>query len=126
MKKIFLIFMIVFTAQVSLAQVKNFKGVITDSNGMPLPGASILVQGSQKGATTDFDGSYTIEAQKGQTLVFSYVGLETQSVVVGDATTINVQMLNASSNALSADLSNFKTDSNLTLGKRKRSTKKQK
>ncbi|MHC0441685.1 SusC/RagA family TonB-linked outer membrane protein [Flavobacterium sp. 3-210] len=101
MKKIFLIFMIVFTAQVSLAQVKNVKGVITDSNGMPLPGASILVQGSQKGATTDFDGLYTIEAQKGQTLVFSYVGLETQSVVVGDATTINVKMLNASSNALS-------------------------
>ncbi|KAF2328566.1 SusC/RagA family TonB-linked outer membrane protein [Flavobacterium daemonense] len=101
MKKIFLIFMIVFTAQVSLAQVKNVKGVITDSNGMPLPGASVLVQGSQKGATTDFDGLYTIEAQKGQTLVFSYVGLETQSIVVGDATTINVKMIAASSNALS-------------------------
>ncbi len=42
--------MIVFTAQVSLAQVKNVKGVITDSNGMPLPGASVLVQGSQKGS----------------------------------------------------------------------------
>ncbi|WP_035646936.1 SusC/RagA family TonB-linked outer membrane protein [Flavobacterium sp. ASV13] len=101
MKKIFLIFMIVFTAQVSLAQVKNVKGVITGSDGMPLPGASVLVQGSQKGATTDFDGLYTIEAQKGQTLVFSYVGLETQSIVVGDATTVNVKMVNASSNALS-------------------------
>ncbi len=44
---------------------------------------------------------YTIEAQKGQTLVFSYVGLETQTIVVGDATTINVKMLTASSNALS-------------------------
>jgi len=44
MKKIFLIFMIVFTAQVSLAQVKNVKGVITDSDGMPLPGASVAVQ----------------------------------------------------------------------------------
>lgn len=93
--------MIVFTAQVSLAQVKNVKGVITDSNGMPLPGASVLVQGSQKGASSDFDGLYTIEAQKGQTLVFSYVGLETQTIVVGDATTINVKMENASSNALS-------------------------
>lgn len=92
--------MIVFTAQVSLAQVKNVKGAITDSNGMPLPGASILVQGSQKGATTDFDGLYTIEAQKGQTLVFSYVGLESQSIVVGDATTINIKMVTASTNAL--------------------------
>jgi len=92
--------MIVFTAQVSLAQVKNVKGVITDSDGMPLPGASVAVQGGQKGATTDFDGLYSIEAQKGQTLVFSYVGLETQSIIVGDATTINVKMNTASTNNL--------------------------
>ncbi|MBF4467657.1 SusC/RagA family TonB-linked outer membrane protein [Flavobacterium sp. LC2016-12] len=101
MKKIFLIFMIVFTAQVSLAQVKNVKGVITDSDGMPLPGASVAVQGGQRGTTTDFDGVYTIEAQKGQTLVFSYVGLESQTLVVGDNTTINVKMNQATSNALS-------------------------
>ncbi|MBP1225161.1 SusC/RagA family TonB-linked outer membrane protein [Flavobacterium sp. 1355] len=100
MKKIFVIFMIVFTAQVSLAQVKSVKGIITDSDGMPLPGASVAVQGGQKGATTDFDGLYTIEAQKGQTLVFSYVGLETQSIVVGDVATINVKMGQAQSNAL--------------------------
>ncbi|OXB02421.1 SusC/RagA family TonB-linked outer membrane protein [Flavobacterium pectinovorum] len=100
MKKIFLIFMIAFTAQVSLAQVKSIKGVITDSDGMPLPGASVAVQGGQKGATTDFDGLYTIEAQKGQTLVFTYVGLETQNILVGDATTINVKMGQAASNAL--------------------------
>lgn len=92
--------MIVFTAQVSLAQVKSVKGVITDSDGMPLPGASVAVQGGQKGATTDFDGLYTIEAQKGQTLVFTYVGLETQSIVVGDAATINVKLVQGASNAL--------------------------
>lgn len=100
MKKIFLIFMIVFTAQVSLAQVKNIKGVITDSDGMPLPGASVAVQGGQRGAVTDFDGVFSIEAQKGQTLVFTYVGLETQNIVVGDATTINVKLKTAASNAL--------------------------
>jgi TonB-linked SusC/RagA family outer membrane protein len=100
MKKIFLIFMIAFTAQVSLAQVKNVKGIITDSDGMPLPGASIAVQGGQKGTTTDFDGLYTIEVQKGQTLVFSYVGLETQSIVVTDAAVIDVKMKQAASNAL--------------------------
>ncbi|MFH6945250.1 SusC/RagA family TonB-linked outer membrane protein [Flavobacterium sp. FlaQc-50] len=100
MKKIFLIFMMAFTAQVSLAQVKSVKGVITDSDGMPLPGASVAVQGSQKGATTDFDGLYAIEVQKGQTLLFTYVGLETQAIVVGDATTINVKMQLAASNAL--------------------------
>lgn len=92
--------MIAFTAQVSLAQVKNVKGVITDSDGLPLPGASVAVEGGQKGATTDFDGLYAIEVQKGQTLVFTYVGLETQKIVVGDAATINVKMLQAASNAL--------------------------
>ncbi|HEX8017997.1 MAG TPA: SusC/RagA family TonB-linked outer membrane protein [Flavobacterium sp.] len=101
MKKFLLIFMIVFTVQVSLAQVKNVKGLITDSDGMPLPGASVAVQGGQKGTTTDFDGLYSIEVQSGQTLVFSYVGLETQKIVVGDAGTINVKMNQASSNALS-------------------------
>lgn len=92
--------MIVFTAQVSLAQLKNIKGVITDSDGMPLPGASVSVQGGQKGTITDFDGVFAVEAQKGQTLVFTYVGLETQNVVVGDAATINVKMQQASSNSL--------------------------
>ncbi|MEO7979171.1 TonB-dependent receptor plug domain-containing protein [Flavobacterium sp.] len=101
MKKFFLIFMIVFTAQVSLAQVKSIKGVITDSDGMPLPGASVAVQGGQRATITDFDGVFTVEAQKGQTLVFTYVGLETQNIVVGDVTTINVKLLTAASNALS-------------------------
>lgn len=92
--------MIAFTAQVSLAQVKSIKGVITDSDGMPLPGASVAVQGGQKGTVTDFDGVFEVQAQKGQTLVFTYVGLETQKIVVGDASTINVKMIQASSNSL--------------------------
>jgi len=92
--------MIVFTTQVSLAQSKNIKGLITDADGMPLPGASVAVQGGPKGSTTDFDGLYVIEAQKGQTLVFTYVGLETQKIVVGDDATINVKMQQAASNSL--------------------------
>ncbi|GEC73091.1 TonB-linked outer membrane protein, SusC/RagA family [Flavobacterium flevense] len=100
MKKIILIFMIVFTAQVSLAQVKNVKGVVTDSDGGPLPGVSIAVQGVQKGVSSDLDGKFTIQVQKGQTLIFSYVGLETQNIVVGDAETMNVKLLAAASNTL--------------------------
>lgn len=92
--------MIVFTTQVSLAQSKNIKGLITDADGMPLPGASVAVQGGPKGSTTDFDGLYVIEAQKGQTLIFTYVGLETQKIVVGDDATINVKMQQAASNSL--------------------------
>ena len=84
MKQIILIFMIVFTSQVTLAQAKTVKGSVTDAVGSPLPGASIAVQGESNGTITDFDGNFSIEVQKGKTLIISYLGLETQSIVVGD------------------------------------------
>ncbi|HSD08438.1 carboxypeptidase regulatory-like domain-containing protein, partial [Flavobacterium sp.] len=62
MRKIFLIVMIIFTTQVTLAQVKTIKGLVSDAKGMPLPSANVTVKGeSKKGTTTDFDGSFTIE-----------------------------------------------------------------
>lgn len=100
MKQIILIFMIVFTTQVTLAQVKTVKGSVTDAVGAPMPGASIAVKGESKGTITDFDGNFSIEAQKGKTLVISYMGYETQNVVVGDDNSIKVQLKEASSTAL--------------------------
>ena len=100
MKQIILIFMIVFTSQVTLAQAKTVKGSVTDAVGSPLPGASIAVQGESNGTITDFDGNFSIEVQKGKTLIISYLGLETQSIVVGDQNTITVQLKEAASNAL--------------------------
>ena len=93
--------MIIFTAQVSLAQVKTVKGMVTDATGSPLPGANINVQGENKGTTTDFDGKFLIEAQKGRTLVISYIGFETQNVVIVDDSAIKVQLKEAAGNALS-------------------------
>ena len=101
MKQIILIFMIIFTAQVTLGQVKTVKGSVTDASGLPLPGANIIVQGEAKGTTTDFDGNFSIEAQKGKTLVISYLGLETQNVAVGEGSAIKVQLKEAAGNALS-------------------------
>ncbi len=100
MKQIILIFMIVFTTQVTLAQVKTVKGSVTDAVGAPMPGASIAVKGESKGTVTDFDGNFSIEAQKGNTLVISYMGYETQNVLVGDDNSIKVQLKEASSTAL--------------------------
>ncbi len=100
MKQIILIFMIVFTSQVTLAQAKTVKGSVTDAVGSPLPGASIAVQGESNGTITDFDGNFSIEVQKGKTLIISYLGLETQSILVGDQNTITVQLKEAASNAL--------------------------
>ena len=73
-------------------QAQSISGTVTDDNGVPLPGATVLVQGTTNGVSTDFDGNYSINASSGDTLVFSFVGYTTQSVVVGSSTTLNAQL----------------------------------
>ena len=65
---------------------QTVSGTVTDENNQPLPGATVVVQGTNTGTTTDFDGNYRINATQGQTLVFSYVGYATQNVTVNSAT----------------------------------------
>lgn len=60
--------------------------------GLPLPGVNILVQGTTNGTQTDFDGNYSIQAEQGQVLVFTYIGQKEESRTVGATNTINVQM----------------------------------
>jgi TonB-linked SusC/RagA family outer membrane protein len=100
MKQIILIFMIIFTTQVALAQVKSVKGTVSDASGLPVPMANVNVQGETKGTTTDMDGNFSIQAEKGKTLVISFVGLETQKIVVGDDSVIKVQLKEGSTTAL--------------------------
>ena len=59
------------------------KGTVNDEAGEPIIGATVKVQGSQKGAITDFDGKFSVEAASNATLTISYVGYETQNVKVG-------------------------------------------
>lgn len=77
---------------VALAQEKNVTGNVTDQDGLPLPGVSILVVGTTNGTQTDFDGNYSIMANTGQTIRFSYIGQKTMDKTVGASATINVQM----------------------------------
>lgn len=82
---------LVFGIQASFAQ-STVSGTISDAEG-PLPGASIVVQGTTTGAVSDFDGNYTIEVpESSNTLVFSYVGYAAQSINVDGQTTINVTL----------------------------------
>ena len=73
-------------------QAQSISGTVTDDNGVPLPGATVLVEGTQNGVSTDFDGNYSINASSGDTLVFSFVGYSNQSVVVGSSATVNVSL----------------------------------
>ncbi|WP_292944895.1 von Willebrand factor type A domain-containing protein [Olleya sp. UBA1516] len=72
------------------AQQKTVSGVITDQNGLPLPSATVLQMGTANGTTSDFDGNYSISVKVKDVLVFSYLGYNSEQVVVTDANTINV------------------------------------
>ncbi|MFD2910038.1 SusC/RagA family TonB-linked outer membrane protein [Flavobacterium ardleyense] len=82
---------LVLLSQFIMAQGKTVSGTVSDQFGMPLPGASVQDKGTKKGALTDFDGKFTIDAKQGATLVFSYVGMKTQEIVVS-ASTIDVSL----------------------------------
>lgn len=100
MKQIISIFMILFTVQVSLAQMKTIKGSVTDAIGSPIPGVNINVNGENTSTSTDFDGNFSLQVAKSKILTFSYLGLETKLVVVGESSIINVQMKEEASNSL--------------------------
>lgn len=67
-------------------------GRVVDSAGEPLIGATIMVEGTKEGAVTDIDGNFTINTTSKSKLVISYVGYTTQTILVGDKTTIDVTL----------------------------------
>jgi len=78
----------------SFGQGKIITGtVVSAEDNMPLPGASVIVKGTTTGTQTDFDGVYSIEVNTGDTLVFSYVGLTAQEIVISDQAVVNVAMV---------------------------------
>lgn len=79
-------------------QQNVIKGVVVDNNGVPLGGVNVLKEGTSTGTQTDFDGNYTINAEKGDQLKFSYVGMQTVTITVGDNSTVNVTMLEDTEN----------------------------
>ena len=71
---------------------RTIRGKITDQQGAPLPGVTITILGTTRGVITDNDGSYSIDVASTDRLVYSFIGLESQIVDVGNQTTINVTM----------------------------------
>ncbi|PQV45717.1 TonB-linked SusC/RagA family outer membrane protein [Jejuia pallidilutea] len=88
----FLTLLLAFVLQVSFAQEKTVSGKVIDQNGLPLPGTTVLVKGSSNGTSTDFDGNYSIKANTGATLVFSFLGYTSKEVKVGSSNTVNVTL----------------------------------
>jgi len=87
-----LLVLLICLCATTLAQEKNVTGTVTDQDGLPLPGVSILAVGTTNGTQTDFDGNYSIMASTGQVLRFSYIGQKTVDRTIGTSAMINVQM----------------------------------
>ncbi|WP_299668034.1 TonB-dependent receptor [uncultured Polaribacter sp.] len=95
--KLLLLLMLFSTITMLHAQEINIKGIVTSADdNSPLPGVSILVKGTTKGTSTDFDGGYAINVNKGDVLEFMYVGMKTVAVTVANKTTINVALTTSS------------------------------
>ena len=73
-------------------RVKLSGMVISDTNSEPLIGVNVVVEGTQAGTITDFNGTYTIDVSKGETLVFSYVGFLTKKVKYNGRKTLDVRL----------------------------------
>lgn len=66
--------------------------VVSAEDGLPLPGATIVLKGTTEGTVSDLDGMYSITAPSSGVLVFSFVGMETQEVAIGGRTIIDIEM----------------------------------
>ena len=95
----FLMLLGLFVPENVLGQTK-ITGKVTDETQLPLPGVSVMLKGTNLGTTTQADGTYSLSAQPGQTLVFRFLGSETQEVLVSSQTIINI-LLKSDSKALS-------------------------
>lgn len=93
--KSFTMFFLIFSFGIVNAQ-NIIKGFVTDNTDTPLPGVSVIIKGTTKGVTTDFDGNFSIKASQNDVLQFSSLGYETIEVVVDNQKTINVKLYESS------------------------------
>ncbi|QCX40331.1 TonB-dependent receptor [Aureibaculum algae] len=95
-RKLFVSFILFTFISLSGYAQSIITGKVLDDTNLALPGVSILVKGTSKGTTTDFDGEYSLEASPDDVLIFSFLGFKTQEILVGSQTTIDVQLVSDS------------------------------
>src|SRR6185312_14395725 len=100
-KKLAVLLMTMFLLNSSLfAQQSTVRGTITDENANPLVGATVAISGSNTAVVTDANGTFSINASRGQTLEISYVGKLDQKIIVGKNPVINVTLKNQTESSL--------------------------
>ena len=86
-----LILATVLTSMQAFGQ-KTISGVISDADAVPLPGVNVVIQGTNTGVVTDFDGNFALEANDGDVLTISFIGFTTQEVVVGAESNLSISL----------------------------------
>lgn len=93
MKKYVILSLLLLSASIAMAQSGMLKGKVTDAEGEPLPGVTVVIKGTTKGVVSDIDGNYSFaNIPAGSTLQFSFVGMLSQEVEVGSQSTVNIAM----------------------------------
>ncbi len=88
-----LLILFIIAGSMVYAQTKTVTGVVTGADdGLPMPGVTVVIEGTLQGAVTDIDGRYTLEVTPDQSLTFSFVGFQSQTIPVGDRQVINVEL----------------------------------
>lgn len=87
------VLLVLVTSLSALAQERVVRGKVTDPGGNPIPGVNVILKGTTTGTSTESNGTYSIEANEGDVLQFSFIGFQPQEVAVGAQTSVDVQMV---------------------------------
>lgn len=88
----FLMFLFLAMPILAFSQTRTVRGTVTDTQGEAIPGASVTVNGTQRGTLTNVDGSFSIEASANDKLTVSFIGYIKKEIPVGSNTDISVQL----------------------------------
>jgi TonB-linked SusC/RagA family outer membrane protein len=89
-KSYFLLILALITTAFLNAQNSEVNGSVSGVDGLSIPGANVLIQGSSTGTTTDFDGNFSISVKSGDVLIVSYIGFLTQSITISNQTSLTI------------------------------------
>src|SRR5689334_4463536 len=93
-RQLLFLWLAIFIANVAIAQDRVISGKVTSSeDSSPLPGVNVVIRGTTAGTVTDSEGNYSLPVPaSGTTLVFSFIGLQTKEVPIGNNSQIDIQL----------------------------------
>ena len=83
-----------FVALFAIAQQEGIRGVVIDDTGMPIPGVTVVIKGSDQGTLTDFDGNYFLDSfDPEDVIVFSFLGFADQEFIIGNRKSLDLSLI---------------------------------